>query len=156
MERVYLTQEGYDRLVAELEHLKKVKRKEISSAIEHARSLGDLKENAEYHAAKEAMANNEKRVNELEDKLSRVEIIEDAQIDSQKAYIGAKLKLLDLETQEELEYTLVGPDEADALSGLISTTSPVGKALLGHKEGETVTIEVPAGDLSYKIIKISR
>ena len=156
MERVYLTRKGYDRLIEELENLKKVKRKEISAAIEHARSLGDLKENAEYHAAKEAMANNEKRVRELEDKLSRVEIIEDTQIQSDKAYIGAKLKLIDLDTEEELEYTLVGSDEADALRGLISTTSPVGKALLGHKEGETITLQVPAGALNYKIIKISR
>ena len=156
MERVYLTRKGYDKLITELENLKKVKRKEISAALEHARSLGDLKENAEYHAAKDAMAGNEKRVRELEDKLSRVEIIEDAQIQSDKAYIGAKLKLIDLDTKEELEYTLVGSDEADALSGLISTTSPVGKALLGHKEGETVTVQVPAGALNYKIIKISR
>lgn len=156
MERVYLTREGYEKLVAELENLKNVKRKEISASIEHARSLGDLKENAEYHAAKEAMANNEKRVRELEDKLSRVEIIEDTQIQSDKAYIGAKLKLIDLDTEEELEYTLVGSDEADALQGLISTTSPVGKALLGHKEGETVTVQVPSGALKYKIIKISR
>ena len=156
MERVYLTREGYDRLVTELENLKNVKRKEITAALEHARSLGDLKENAEYHAAKDAIANNEKRVRELEDKLSRAEIIEDNQIQSDKAYIGAKLKLIDLDTQEELEYTLVGTDEADALRGLISVTSPVGKALLGHGQGETVTVQVPAGDLNYKIIKISR
>lgn len=156
MERVYLTRKGYDRLMTELENLKKVKRREISAALEHARSLGDLKENAEYHAAKDAMANNEKRIRELEDKLSRVEIIEDAQIQSDKAYIGAKLKLIDLDTEEELEYTLVGSDEADALGGLISTTSPVGKALLGHKEGDSIKVEVPAGTLNYKILKISR
>ena len=156
MERVYLTRAGYERLIEELEHLKKVKRKEISAAIEHARSLGDLKENAEYHSAKDAMAANEARVSELEDKLSRVEIIEDSKIDSDKAYIGAKLKLLDLNTDNEIEYTLVGQEEANAIEGLISVTSPVGKTLLGHKEGDIVKIDVPAGTLEYKIIKVSR
>lgn len=156
MERVYLTRVGYERLMEELEHLKKVKRKEISADIEHARSLGDLKENAEYHSAKDAMARNETRVLELEDKLSRVEIIEDNNIDADKAYIGAKLKLLDIDTGDEIEYTLVGQDEANAIEGLISVTSPVGKALLGHKEGDAIKIDVPAGTLEYKIIEISR
>lgn len=156
MERVYLTRAGYEKLIEELEHLKKVKRKEISAAIEHARSLGDLKENAEYHSAKDAMAANEARVLELEDKLSRVEIIEDNKIDADKAYIGAKLKLLDLDSDDEIEYTLVGQEEANAIEGLISVTSPVGKALLGHKEGEVIKVDVPAGILEYKIIKISR
>jgi len=156
MERVYLTRAGYEKLIEELERLKKVKRKEISAAIEHARSLGDLKENAEYHSAKDAMAKNEARVSELEDKLSRVEIIDDNKIDADKAYIGAKLKLLDLDTDDEIEYTLVGQEEANAIEGLISVTSPVGKALLGHKEGEVIKVDVPAGTLEYKIIKISR
>ncbi len=156
MERVYLTRAGYEKLIEKLEHLKKVKRKEISAAIEHARSLGDLKENAEYHSAKDAMAANEARVSELEDKLSRVEIIEDNKIDADKAYIGAKLKLLDLDTDDEIEYTLVGQEEANAIEGLISVTSPVGKALLGHQEGDIVKVDVPAGILEYKIIRISR
>jgi transcription elongation factor GreA len=151
-----LTQKGYEKLVDELESLKKGKRKEISKAIEHARSLGDLKENAEYHAAKEAMANNEKRIRELEDKLGRAEIIDDAKISDDKAYICAKLKLLDLDSNEEIEYSLVGPDEADPLNGLISITSPVGKTLLGRKVNDTVQINVPAGALNYKIIEISR
>jgi len=156
MERVYLTRAGYEKLIEELEHLKKVKRKEISAAIEHARSLGDLKENAEYHSAKDALAANEARVSELEDKLSRVEIIEDNKIDIDKAYIGAKLKLLDLDTGDEIEYTLVGQEEANASEGLISVTSPIGKALLGHQEGDIVKVDAPAGILEYKIIKISR
>jgi len=156
MERVYLTRDGYEKLVEELEYLKRVKRKEISATIEHARSLGDLKENAEYHSAKSALAANETRVLELEDKLSRVEIVEYSEIDADKAYIGAKLKLLDLDTDDEVEYTLVGQEEANAIEGLISVTSPVGKALLGHKEGEVIKIDVPAGTLEYKIIKVSR
>ena len=156
MKRVHLTREGYEKMVEELEYLKQVKRREISKAIEHARSLGDLKENAEYHSAKEAMALNEKKVHELEDKLSRVDIIDEKKIDASKAYIGAKLTLLDLDTDEKIEYTLVGQDEANALEGLISITSPVGKALLGHKVDDVIEIEVPAGTLSYRIVKISR
>ncbi len=156
MERVYLTREGYEKLAEELEYLKNVKRREISKSIEHARSLGDLKENAEYHSAKEALAYNEKRVSELEDKLSRAEIIDETKIVNDKAYLGAKLKLKDLETDEELEYTLVGPDEADGLKGFISIASPVGKALLGHAQGEIIEIQVPAGALKYKIVNISR
>ena len=156
MERVYLTRAGYERLIEELEHLKQVKRKEISAAIEHARSLGDLKENAEYHAAKDAMAKSETRVLELEDKLSRVEIIDGNNSDSDKAYIGAKLKLLDLDSDDQIEYTLVGQEEANAIEGLISVTSPVGKALLGRKEGDVIKVDVPAGTVEYKIIKILR
>jgi len=156
MERVYLTRKGYEKLTHDLEYLKNVKRKEISEAIEHARHLGDLKENAEYHSAKDAMAENERKIRELESKLSRVEIIEDTQINSDKAYIGAKLKLVDLDTKEELEYTLVGADEADAVNGLISVVSPVGKALLGRKPGDIAEVNVPAGVLKYKIIEISR
>ncbi len=156
MERVYLTRQGYENLSAELEHLKNVKRKEISQAIEQARSLGDLKENAEYHAAKEAMAANEKVIGELEDKLSRVEIVDEAGIAADKAYIGAKLRLVDLDTAAEIDYVLVGSEEADAASGLISVTSPVGKALLGHKENDVIEVEVPAGKLRYRIVKIAR
>jgi len=156
MTRVYLTREGYEKLSEELEYLKKVKRREISSAIEHARSLGDLKENAEYHSAKDALAQNEKRVAELEDKLSRTEIIEDNQISSDKAYIGAKITLFDLDTEDQVEYALVGSDEADAALGLISTDSPVGKALLGCKKDDIVKIDVPAGTLEYRVVKISR
>jgi len=156
MKRVHLTREGYEKMVEELEYLKQVKRKEISQAIEHARSLGDLKENAEYHAAKHAMAENEKKVHQLEDRLARADIIDDKKIDTSKAYIGAKVTLLDLDTDEKIEYTLVSQDEANALEGLISITSPVGKALLGHKVDDIINIEVPAGTLSYRIISISR
>ena len=155
MDRIYLTNKGYEKLADELEFLKNVKRKEISEALEHARSLGDLKENAEYHAAKDAVSQNERRIRELDDKLSRVEIIDDSKIDKDKAYIGAKLTILDLDTEDEFKYTLVGQDEANALDGLISVTSPVGKSLLGHKKDDIVEVEVPAGKLNYKIIKIT-
>ncbi|UCD15043.1 MAG: transcription elongation factor GreA [Candidatus Omnitrophota bacterium] len=156
MKRLHLTREGYEKLVEELEHLKNVRRRKISKDIAHARSLGDLKENAEYHAAKEAMALNEKKVHELEEKLSKAEIIDEKRIAKDKAYLGAKLKLKDLESGQELQYCLVSAEEADALSDLISITSPVGKALLGHKVGDVVEISVPAGILKYKIVAISR
>ena len=156
MERIYLTREGYEKLMHELEHLKIVKRKELSAAIEHARLLGDLKENAEYDAAKEASAFNEKRVHELEDKLSRAEIIEDLDTCSESVCLGVKVKIVDLDSNEEVEYSIVGPDEANPVDGFISISSPVGKALLGHKEGEELKIEIPAGILRHKIIKISR
>jgi transcription elongation factor GreA len=154
MERVHLTQEGYERLSNQLDHLKQKKRKEISETIEHARSLGDLKENAEYHAAKEAMAENERKIRELEDKLSRAEIIDTKNIDTGKAYLGAKVKLKDLGSGEEVFYKLVGQDEADPIEDLISISSPVGKSLLGRKKGDTVEVEAPVGVLKYEIVEI--
>ena len=153
---IFLTQEGYEKLKAELDHLKNVKRKEIAKALEYARSLGDLSENAEYTAAQEAYASNEKKIAELEEKLTRVRIIDNENISYDKVYIGAKVLLKDLASDEELEYTLVSPEEADFSEGKISVTSPVGKALLGHKVEEIVEIKVPAGVLKYKILKISR
>lgn len=154
MERVHLTQEGYEKLSEELDFLKQKKRKEISQSIEHARSLGDLKENAEYHAAKEAMAENERKIKELEDKLSRAEIIDTKNIDTDKAYLGAKVKLKDLSSGEEITYKLVGQDEADPLADLISISSPVGKSLLGCQKGEEINVQAPVGTLKYKVIEI--
>ncbi|MCF7888399.1 MAG: transcription elongation factor GreA [Candidatus Omnitrophica bacterium] len=155
MERVHLTQNGYEKLSNQLDYLKQKKRREITAAIEHARSLGDLKENAEYHAAKEAMATNEQKIRELEDKLSRAEIIDTKNIDKKKAYLGAKVKLKDLESDEEIIYKLVGQDEANPFQDLISISSPVGKSLLGRKKGDIVKVEAPVGILSYEIIEIS-
>lgn len=155
MERVHLTQKGYEKLSNQLDCLKQKKRREITAAIEHARSLGDLKENAEYHAAKEAMATNEQKIRELEDKLSRAEIIDTKNIDKKKAYLGAKVKLKDLESDEEIIYKLVGQDEANPFEDLISISSPVGKSLLGRKKGDIIKVEAPVGILSYEIIEIS-
>jgi len=155
-ENIYLTREGYEKLREELEYLKKVKRKEIAEAIEHARSLGDLTENAEYDAAKEAQATNEKSIAELQDKLTRARIIEEENIPKDEVRIGAKVKLKDLESGEQLEYSLVSETEANFSSGKISVTSPVGQGLLGHKENEIVKIKIPVGTLKYKILKISR
>jgi transcription elongation factor GreA len=155
MERIYLTREGYEKLTHELDYLKNVRRKEIANALEHARQLGDLRENSDYSAAKEAFSFNEKRIQELEEKLSRAEIIENLETCQETARIGSKIKLLDLDTNEEIEYNLVGPDEANPLDGFISITSPVGKAILGHKQNETVEITIPAGTLKYKILNIT-
>ena len=156
MKRIHLSRQGYEKMTEELEYLKGIKRKEISQAIEHARLLGDLKENAEYHAAKEAMAENEMKINILEDKLSRAEIIEETDVSTTEAFLGAKVTLCDLDSNDEIEYKLVVEDEADPVEGLISISSPVGKALLGHKKDDIIEIEVPAGTLKYKIVKISR
>lgn len=153
---VYLTKKGYEKLSMELENLKTVRRREISKAIGTAREHGDLSENAEYDAAKDAQAHNEKRISELEEKLSRVRIIEDQDIPHGEVLIGATVRLRDLDTQEEFEYTLVSEEEADYERNLISITSPVGLGLLSHKENEEVAIKVPAGILKYKILKISR
>ncbi|MDD5129869.1 MAG: transcription elongation factor GreA [Candidatus Omnitrophica bacterium] len=152
---IYLTQEGYEKLVNELEQLKTVKRRALAKAIGEARAYGDISENAEYDAAKDAQAHNEKEIAELEDKLARVRIL-DKNIPKDQVLIGAKVKLLDMDTEEELEYTLVSELEADYSQGKISVTSPVGAGLLGYKVDQVAEIKIPAGTLKYKIIQISR
>lgn len=152
----YLTREGYEKLRKELEHLKNVKRKQLSKAIGEARSHGDISENAEYDAAKEAQGLNEKRIHELENTLASAQILDDENIATDEVLIGAKVALKDLDSGEELEYTLVSEDEADYSQNKISVSSPVGSGLLNHKEKETVAIKIPAGTLRYKILKISR
>ena len=153
---VYLTREGHEKLMQELEFLKTIKRREISKAMGIARAHGDISENAEYDATKEAQALNEKRITELEEKLSRARILDNEDIAKDRVLIGAIVKLKDLDSEEELEYTLLSEVEADYSQGKLSISSPVGKALLGHKENEDVEINVPAGTLRYKILKISR
>ncbi len=153
---IYLTKKGYEKLSLELEHLKTVRRRELSKAIGTAREHGDLSENAEYDAAKDAQGYNEKKISELEAKLSQVCIIEDQDIPHGEVLIGATVKLKDLDNQEELEYTLVSEEESDYEQNKISITSPIGLGLLSHKENEEVAIKVPAGILRYKILKISR
>ncbi|MDD5495984.1 MAG: transcription elongation factor GreA [Candidatus Omnitrophica bacterium] len=153
---IYLTRDGYEKLRKEAERLKNVKRKQISKAVAEARAHGDIGENAEYDAAKEAQALNEKKIAEIEQKLSRAQLLEDDNISKDEVLIGATVKLKDLNSQEELEYTLVSEEEADYSQGKISVSSPVGKGLLNHKKNDTVNIEVPAGILKYKILNISR
>ena len=156
MADIFLTQKGYEQLREELELLKTKKRREIAQTIARARAMGDLSENAEYDAAKEAQGHLEKRIAELEDKLSRARIIENENIPTDKVYIGACVKLRDQDTEEESVYTLVSPAEADYTQNKLSIESPIGKALLGRKAGDVVEIQVPAGILKYRIIEISR
>jgi transcription elongation factor GreA len=155
-EGAFLTREGCEKLKEQLRVLKTVKRKEIANALDKARQLGDLSENAEYDSAKQSQAINEKRIRELEDKILTARILDNENIPSDKAYIGAKLKLLDIDSKEDIDYMLVTEDEADYTEGKISLSSPVGKALLGCKVGDIVNIKVPAGTLKYKIVSISR
>jgi transcription elongation factor GreA len=152
---IYLTREFFHKLHDEFEQLKKDSLN-IAKEIEAARLQGDLSENAEYDAAKEAQALNAARRSDLEDKLARAKIIEDQDIPSDKIYIGAIATVKDLDTQEEMTYMPVSPEESSFEDNKISIFSPIGKALLGHAEGEELQIKVPAGVLQYKILKIER
>jgi transcription elongation factor GreA len=156
MDEIYLTKDGHKKLLEDMEYLKTTKRRELSKAVGEARAHGDISENAEYDAAKEAQAFNERRIAELEEKLSRGRILDDENIPKDEVLIGATVKLKDLNSEEEIEYTLVSEVEADYAQGKISVTCPVGQGLLGYKENEIVEIKTPAGTLRYKILKISR
>lgn len=151
-----MTKKGHDKLMEELEYLRTTKRRELARAVGEARAHGDISENAEYDAAKDAQGMNEKRIHELEEKLSSCRIVDNEDIPSDEVLIGATVKLEDVDSGEIIEYTLVGEDEADYNTGRISVTSPVGKGLLNYKVGDIAEITVPAGILKYKIISISR
>jgi transcription elongation factor GreA len=153
---VYLTRKGFQKLQEQLEVLKTTERQKIAKAIGEARAQGDISENAEYDAAKEAQAHNESRISDLESKLVNVRIIENEKIPSDKVFIGAIVTLEDIDNDEELTYMLVSPEEASYEENKISIFSPIGKGLLGHKAGEKLAIKVPAGTLNYKIKKIKR
>jgi len=156
MHEIYLTREGHQKLMEELEYLKTTKRRQLSKAIGEARAHGDISENAEYDAAKDAQGMNEKKIAELEEKLGRARVLDNENMTSDEVLIGATVKLKDMDTEEELEYTLVSEEEADYSQNKVSVTSPVGSGLIGHKVGAVVDIKVPAGALKYKILKISR
>ena len=151
-----LTYEGLEKLEDELENLKVVRRKEVSQKIKEAREQGDLSENAEYDAAKDEQRDIEARIEELEKILKNAEVVVEEEADLDKVSIGCSVKILDCEFDEELEYKIVGSTEANSLRGKISNESPVGKALLGKQVGDTVTVETPAGEFSYKVLSIHR
>lgn len=151
-----LTYEGLKKLEDELENLKVVRRKEVSQKIKEAREQGDLSENAEYDAAKDEQRDVEARIEELEKILKNAEVVVEEEADLDKVSIGCSVKILDCEFDEELEYKIVGSTEANSLKGKISNESPVGKALLGKQVGDTVTVETPAGEFSYKVLSIHR
>jgi transcription elongation factor GreA len=139
---------------AELRDLKSVKRKEIVTAIQEARAQGDLSENAEYDAAKEAQAYNEKRIAELQDTLNRAKLIDENNIPKDKVCIGKWVRLLNAKTRKEVRYHLVAPEEADFNAGKLSITSPIGKALVGRALGDEVDVTAPAGVTKYKLLEM--
>ena len=151
-----LTYEGLKKYEEELQELKVVKRREVAQKIKEAREQGDLSENAEYDAAKDEQRDIEARIEELEKILKNAEVVVEDEVDLDKINIGCVVKILDKEFKEELEYKIVGSTEANSLKGKISNESPVGKALMGHKVGDTVSVETQAGLLKYKVLEIQR
>jgi transcription elongation factor GreA len=154
--KVYLTREKLTELEQELREMKTIGRADMAAKIAEARGYGDLSENAEYDAAKEAQQHLELRIAKLEETLSRTQIIDINNLQTDKVYILSLVKIQDQRTKQIIEYRLVAPEEADFEKNKISFTSPIGKGLLGRKPGETVQIKVPAGTLEYKIIEIGR
>ena len=152
----YMSREGLVKLETELKKLKFEERPKIVAEIKRTRELGDLSENAEYHAAKEAQVHLERKIGELEFKLSKVQLVDADSIPSDKVYLYARVTVKDHRNGEEILYTMVSPDEADVDQDIISIKSPVGAALLGKAVGEIIEILVPAGKLKYEVIKISR
>jgi transcription elongation factor GreA len=153
---VYLTRERIVELEQELRELKIKGRADMAQKIGEARSHGDLSENAEYDAAKEAQQHLELKISKLEQTLARARIIESKELPNDKIYILSQVKLQDLKTKEVLSYILVSPEEADFDKNKISVTSPLGRGLMGRTQGEKVKINVPAGVMEYKILEISR
>ena len=150
-----MTAQGYSSLEEELRQRQQVERPRIIQAIAEARSHGDLSENAEYHAAKEAQSLNEGRIAELEDKLSRAEVIDVSKLSGTTVMFGATVTLIDEDTDEKKVYQIVGESEADVKSGRVSITSPTARALIGKKVGDTVEVNTPGGGKSYEILKVA-
>lgn len=155
MDKIFVTADGLEKLQNDLEYMKTTRRREIAKQLDHARSFGDLRENAEYEAAKHALSLNEIRINELENKLSCAEIINRDASQSDKIFIGARVKLWDFEYEEEFDYELTGSEESNPTEGKISVDSPVAKALLGHTIDDIIEIKVPKGTSRYKIMEIN-
>ena len=151
----YLTREGFEKLRKEMGALQEQKR-ELSKMIGEAREQGDLRENAGYQYAREKQAEVMRRIMDLEQKLSNVRLIEETRIAKDEVRIGAKVILKDLSSNDEFSYTFVGQEESDPSNGKLSVHSPLGEGLLGHKPGETVTVNLPAGKKQFKILKIER
>ena len=155
MQKIPMTATGYQRLEAELKNLKTVERPSVIRAISEAREHGDLSENAEYHAAKERQGWIESRILELEDKLRRAEVIDVSKLSGDKVMFGATVVLADEDTDEESTYQLVGADEADIKSGLLSITAPLARALVGKAEGDSVEVTTPGGAKAYEIVSVA-
>lgn len=155
MEKHYLTPEGKIQLEEKLNYFKTVKRPEVVKRIGIAREFGDLSENSEYDAAKDEQAQIEAEITEMENILLNAEVIDKKNMKADAVCVGSTVKLYDEDFDEEVEYRISGSSESDPRKGIISNVSPVGKALIGHKKGETVTVQTPGGETSYKIISIS-
>ena len=153
---VLLTQEGYDNIEKELDYLKTTKRSEISERIKVALGFGDLSENSEYDEAKNAQAQNEIKIADLENKLRYAKIINEAEIDTKTVQVGNTVKIKDLEFDEDFEYTIVGSTEVDLSQNKISNESPIGRALMGAKKNQVVEVNAPAGIMKYKILSIKK
>jgi transcription elongation factor GreA len=154
MDKVPMTAAGHAAMMDEIKHLKAVERPRIIRAIEEARSHGDLSENAEYHAAKEQQGWTEARVAELEDKISRAEVIDISKLSGDTVKFGAKVTLVDADTEDKAVYQIVGEFEADVKKGMISVTSPIARAIIGKRTGDSVEVSTPGGGKSYEIVKV--
>ncbi|GAO98630.1 transcription elongation factor GreA [Caedimonas varicaedens] len=154
MQRIPMTAGGFSRLQEELKHLKTVERIAVIKAISEARALGDLSENAEYHAARERQGFIEGRIAELEAKLSLAEVIDVAKLKGDIVRFGASVKLIDEETEEESIYQIVGVDESDIKKGFLSISAPLARSLIGKKTGDSVEVHTPGGSKTYEIISV--
>jgi transcription elongation factor GreA len=150
-----MTTAGYAALEEELKRRQQIERPRIIQAIAEARSHGDLSENAEYHAAKEAQSHNEGRIAEIEDRMSRAEVIDVSKLSGKSVMFGATVTLVDDDTEEEKRYQIVGENEADVKSGKVSITSPIARALIGKKIGDTVEVNTPGGGKSYEVVNVA-
>lgn len=153
---VLLTKEGYDKLEKDLDYLRTEKRAEIAERIKVALGFGDLSENSEYDEAKNAQAENEIKIVNLETKLRYAKIIDESEIDTKTVQVGNTVKVKDLEFDEECEYTIVGSTEVDLSQNKISNESPIGSALLGAKKGEEIEVKIPVGIAKYKVLSIKK
>lgn len=155
-ETMVMTQEGYDKLIAELDELKSVKRQEVAEQLKEARSYGDLSENAEYDAAKKAQADLEERISRLEQQARLARVIDESEISADRVNLGHQVKVRNTESGDEDTYKIVSSNESDPFEGLISNESPIGKGLIGARIGETVEIEIPDGIIHLEVLEITR
>ena len=154
--KTLLTYSGLKQYQEELDYLKIVRRKDVAEKLKVAREQGDLSENAEYDAAKDEQSDIENRIDQLERLLKNVEVITDDDVDSDKVGVGTRVKVRDLEYKEDMEFDIVGTEQADSLEGKISNESPLGMALLGAKKNQTVTVDAPSGQIKYKILSVEK
>ena len=154
VKRIPMSRKGHQQLKEELDQLERVERHEVVKAIEVARAHGDLSENAEYHAAKERQGMIEGRIMELKDKLGRAEVIDCTEVTTERAVFGTVVTLMDMDTDEEVTYQLLGPEEADVKKGSISVMSPLGRSILGKEVGDEVVTKTPGGVREFEVVEI--